>query len=537
MWALIPVLMGGACTSDDREAATAWPGQPLTVIPVVSSRADFNGTAIAAGSTLWFTSVMKVSGVGSRPVHLYFNQAHIQFSANDSNYDLPVPDANITIDPAATLATTDFNPATQTWETVLPVSGAGYRFLGGLAWQVPTNLPGGIKPVVWSASFESDAPITVSWRWSAAVYSTFSTDYRALLVKPVDDNTHSVYQNKDHAGTPEAFKSFLIAGGRGGGGANYTGSLNAAINVIPVQPCTADVVCASPDQCHEAGTCDVRTGLCALPAKTDGTPCDDGDACTQTDACQAGACVGGNPISCVAADQCHEAGTCDPASGACSNPVAPDQTPCNDGDACTQTDACQAGACVGSNPVVCSAPGCSQPGTCDPATGMCGAGTGCGPACGNGVVEGDPPRSLAFEWLATSCSGQDEPITFQINGQTVVSGFAWAGCSCQPGVNSFATTDPAALALIQPGNNVFSVSTPGKLAWASVRVVRHQSTDAVPLYDAGGGGDALSRNPDLCAAGADVPASGSAVIQGGEACDDGNTVSGDGCSAACRIEP
>ena len=38
----------------------------------------------------------------------------------------------------------------------------------------------------------------------------------------------------------------------------------------------------------------------------------------------AGACVGASPVVCVASDQCHVAGTCDPATGACSNPAAPD---------------------------------------------------------------------------------------------------------------------------------------------------------------------------------------------------------------------
>jgi hypothetical protein len=44
------------------------------------------------------------------------------------------------------------------------------------------------------------------------------------------------------------------------------------------------------------------------------------------------------------------AGTCDPATGVCSNPAAPDGTSCTDGDACTQSDTCVAGACTGGAP-------------------------------------------------------------------------------------------------------------------------------------------------------------------------------------------
>src|SRR5206468_1614367 len=106
------------------------------------------------------------------------------------------------------------------------------------------------------------------------------------------------------------------------------------------------------------------------PAKLNGAPCDDGNACTRTDACQAGACVGGNPVVCTAADQCHIAGVCNAASGVCTNPAKLDGAPCDDGNACTRTDTCEAGACVGGNPVVCTAADqCHTAGACNPATG------------------------------------------------------------------------------------------------------------------------------------------------------------------------
>ncbi len=57
-------------------------------------------------------------------------------------------------------------------------------------------------------------------------------------------------------------------------------------------------------------------------------------------------CVGacsGTAVTCTAQDQCHTAGTCNPTSGACSNPTIADGTTCNDGNACTQADSCQSG--------------------------------------------------------------------------------------------------------------------------------------------------------------------------------------------------
>jgi hypothetical protein len=57
-------------------------------------------------------------------------------------------------------------------------------------------------------------------------------------------------------------------------------------------------------------------------------------------------CIGGTPVVCTASDQCHVAGTCNPASGTCDNPAAPNGTACNDGNHCTN-DTCQSGTCTG----------------------------------------------------------------------------------------------------------------------------------------------------------------------------------------------
>src|SRR5207245_2618665 len=135
---------------------------------------------------------------------------------------------------------------------------------------------------------------------------------------------------------------------------------------------TNPVVCTASDQCHTAGTCNPATGACSNPAKSNGAPCDDGNDCTQSDTCQAGACLGTNPVVCTASDQCHSAGTCNPATGACTNPAKSHAAPCADGSACTLPDARPAGACAGTNPVACAASDqCHTAGTCNPATGTC----------------------------------------------------------------------------------------------------------------------------------------------------------------------
>jgi hypothetical protein len=167
------------------------------------------------------------------------------------------------------------------------------------------------------------------------------------------------------------------------------------------------VVCTALDQCHTAGTCNPATGQCTNPAKADGTACNDSNACTQTDTCQGGSCTGANPKVCTALDQCHTAGTCDPGTGVCSNPPKSDGSACSDGNACTQTDTCQSGACVGGNPVVCVAlDQCHVAGTCNTGTGICtdpikSNGTACDDGnlctqtdqCQNGTCAGSNPKT------------------------------------------------------------------------------------------------------------------------------------------------
>jgi hypothetical protein len=109
------------------------------------------------------------------------------------------------------------------------------------------------------------------------------------------------------------------------------------------------IVCTASDQCHNAGTCDTATGVCSNPPKDDNTTCDDANLCTQADTCQTGVCTGADPIVCTASDQCHNAGTCDTATGVCSNPPKDDNTACDDAVACTTPDTCQAGVCTGLN--------------------------------------------------------------------------------------------------------------------------------------------------------------------------------------------
>jgi hypothetical protein len=239
-----------------------WSAEVLTPTPAPSGSSsissNFNGTPIAGGDFIWFNSVLKPRGLGSSPVTLRLQNSNIQFTSNNTSFNLVVPNAAITFSPSFTTAAASFDTSTNTWNIQAPSSGlAGNTFLDGLIFQVPAGgLPGGVKPVTWQGNFSTDTPgVTLQWQWAAAVYpaADFSADYNALGVKPVDDNKASIFQNSDHAGTPENFKcqNCLPGGATGGGGSNFTGSYSGTASVTPG---TGGTVPATLVMQNESGT-------------------------------------------------------------------------------------------------------------------------------------------------------------------------------------------------------------------------------------------------------------------------------------------
>lgn len=202
---------------------------PATVSTISS---NFNGTSIPAGDTIWFSAAFNANGVGSNPATLYVSNAAITFTQGGTNYQIAVPDSVIRFSPSQTTASASF--AGNSWDVRVSPNSAGNDFLAGAQFTSP-GLSGGINPVSWTADFSTDTPgLTLQWKWGAAVYTSFSSDYNALGVKPIDANTGSTYLNSDSAGTPELFKTSLISGARGGGGNSYTGGYTGTTAVTPL---------------------------------------------------------------------------------------------------------------------------------------------------------------------------------------------------------------------------------------------------------------------------------------------------------------
>ena len=123
------------------------------------------------------------------------------------------------------------------------------------------------------------------------------------------------------------------------------------------------------DQCL-VGVCNETTNACEAQPTNEGLSCDDGNICTEFDACSSGTCVGSLIGGCV---NCTINSDCDDANGCTIDVCAIDGTciyfnnadPCNDSDPCTELDTCSGGTCVGSPIIGCV--NCITNGDCDDA--------------------------------------------------------------------------------------------------------------------------------------------------------------------------
>ncbi|TNF38424.1 MAG: hypothetical protein EP329_00505 [Deltaproteobacteria bacterium] len=119
-------------------------------------------------------------------------------------------------------------------------------------------------------------------------------------------------------------------------------------------PGTAPDCSSAGDACN-AGTCNstgATTHTCVATPLAAGTACESSNVCKVDAACDGeGGCVGGVDRDCVAeiGDACNSA-FCNPnkpRDTACQAIPQPNGTPCDDADECTITDACSVGVCIG----------------------------------------------------------------------------------------------------------------------------------------------------------------------------------------------
>lgn len=120
-------------------------------------------------------------------------------------------------------------------------------------------------------------------------------------------------------------------------------------------------VCSDGDVCTDDG-CDPVQG-CVFTLNQ--APCDDGDICTLSDHCHLGSCISSSELTCNDGNMCTD-DSCHPVSGCV---FAAGEAACDDGNACTENDQCAGGWCVGGAPPMCDDANACTDDSCDPAKG------------------------------------------------------------------------------------------------------------------------------------------------------------------------
>jgi hypothetical protein len=232
------------------------------------------------------------------------------------------------------------------------------------------------------------------------------------------------------------------------------GTLRCEDNSCVVEP-TSVVTCvdATSDPCMQS-VCVPQTGGCATSSAPEGTPCDDGNACTQADHCAVGQCLG-QTLSCDDGEVCT-ADACDPELG-CT--YSYNVAFCDDGNDCTYLDTCVLGFCVGLQEADCV---CTVDADC--------AAFEDDDLC-NGTLSCQGNKCVVDPETAVTCGGS--------------GGGACSSSACDPGTGACVST---------------------------------QFNDGKPCDDA-----------DACTAG-DVCASGACVGASSLECSDGNPCTGDVCN-------
>lgn len=114
--------------------------------------------------------------------------------------------------------------------------------------------------------------------------------------------------------------------------------------------CLVDDDCAALTGPCSVGACDPQSYLCKATPTHEGEACDDGTLCTTASSCMAGSCTATKEVDCTGFDSACTKGECDPATGACLATELANGSPCDDGDACTAAEFCKEGSCVTNEP-------------------------------------------------------------------------------------------------------------------------------------------------------------------------------------------
>lgn len=193
-------------------------------------------------------------------------------------------------------------------------------------------------------------------------------------------------------------------------------------------------VCAGSDGGCRLGECDEASDACGVTPAANGSACSDGDGCTQGDACVEGACVPGAPPECASAGDMCNFGVCqalDATRHLCAQTPRPVGTACTPSDFCLVEATCDgAGQCTRGTARDCDAEvgDQCQEGVCESANRrcvrrardngiFCDDGDACtlSDACSGGVCAGTGDACVEDQ-LSLGGTGQVEPAMADLGG-------------------------------------------------------------------------------------------------------------------------
>lgn len=230
---------------------------------------QYGMTHIPSGSTIWFTGVLKAvrTSDGSpitSPIRIYVRHSRVTFGRWP--YAIAMPDSTVLLDPSISVPRRLWTSPEYLDVAYAPYQISREALFDALPYKAPEPfIPGSSGPVTWTATFAASRPgIAIEWAWGAAVYSqigpvgTFQLKPLSGPIAQVDPQAGppGLYENADSAGTPEAYKQYVIAGAMGTGPPQYTGARSEPVSVIAcpstVPPPSQSIQQLAPTMPHRA---------------------------------------------------------------------------------------------------------------------------------------------------------------------------------------------------------------------------------------------------------------------------------------------
>ena len=177
----------------------------------------------------------------------------------------------------------------------------------------------------------------------------------------------------------------------------------------PADQCTVDrkAKCAEGNTPCRTFECVSATGACKSTDEADKAVCDDGDKCTENEACAAGVCAGGTAVKADDKNPCTDDSCVAKTGVAHDNNTAA----CDDDDACTEKDKCKDGKCVAGAKKDCADGNpCTEDDSCN------------GGKCGNKPMDAacsdNDKCTKDDKCVADKCEGGDKVVTDDKNSCT-----------------------------------------------------------------------------------------------------------------------